>query len=205
MHPDPIQRLIEYFMRLPGIGPRQASRFAYTLLDEDKKTILGFRDALTDLENIVGRCEECYRGIERKNGSSLCLTCTNEVISSILVVEKDQDLENISKSGVWDGGYHVLGGTIAILNETSRVTDRIKGLYDRIKKRSGEHFPIEIVLATSATPEGDSTGLYIEKVLTPFTDARKISITRLGRGISTGAEIEYADQQTLNNAFKNRK
>ena len=66
MHPDPIQRLIEYFMRLPGVGPRQASRFAYTLLDEDKKAIRGFRDALADLETIVGRCEECYRGVERK-------------------------------------------------------------------------------------------------------------------------------------------
>ena len=205
MHPDPIQRLIEYFMRLPGIGPRQASRFAYTLLDEDKKAIRGFRDALADLETIVGRCEECYRGVERKNGSTLCNVCKNDELSSILVLEKDQDLENISKSGVWNGGYHVLGGTISILNEKSRVTDRIKGLYDRVARRSEKHAPLEIVLATSATPEGDSTSLYIERILAPFTEQKKTAITRLGRGISTGAEIEYTDPQTLKNAFNNRK
>ena len=99
----------------------------------------------------------------------------------------------------------MLSGTISVLNEKSRVTDRIKGLYDRVARRSEKHAPLEIVLATSATPEGDSTSLYIERILAPFTEQKKAAITRLGRGISTGAEIEYTDPQTLKNAFNNRK
>ncbi len=205
MHPDPIQKIIEYFMRLPGIGPRQASRFAYTLLDEDKRTIEGFGNALKDLEKHVGRCSECFRSITKKNGEEICAACSVESLTAILVVEKDQDLETIAKSGIWEGAYHVLGGTISLLNEKTRVTERIRTLYERLERRLKKKNSIEIVLATSATTEGDSTALYIERVLEPFTKEKKITLSRLGRGISTGTEMEYADPQTLKNAFKNRK
>jgi len=206
MHPDPINRLMEYFMRLPGIGPRQASRFAYTLLDEDTETLEKFGDTLKDLARTVGRCAECFRSIERTNDNILCQTCNTDAIATILVVEKDQDYETISKSGHWDGAYHVLGGAISLLNEKSRVTDRIRALFDRLARRvKTASKPIEVVLATSATTEGDATALYIERVLEPFIKAGKVTLTRLGRGISTGTEMEYADPQTLKNALKNRK
>ncbi len=206
MHPDSIKRLIDFFTRLPGIGPRQASRFAYTLLDEDPKVIEGFSEVLRDLARTVGRCEECFRGMERRADTTLCSTCTNDAIGAFLVVEKDQDYETISKSGLWEGAYHVLGGTISLLNEKSRVTERIRALYDRLARRTKTaEKPIEVVLATSATTEGDTTALYIERVLEPFLKDQKIIISRLGRGISTGTEMEYADPQTLKNALKNRK
>ncbi len=203
MHPNPIQRLIEFFMRLPGIGPRQASRFAYTLLDEDEKTLGELSQAILDLGKLVSRCQECFRSIDRKNGD-LCANCASTEIRAILVVEKDQDLETMLKAGVWQDAYHVLGGTISLLNEKSRVTDRIRALYDRVKQRS-EKNKLEIVLATSTTTEGDSTALYIERVLEPFIKNGKISLSRLGRGISTGSEIEYSDRETLKDALINRK
>ena len=193
-------------MRLPGIGPRQASRFAYTLLDEDTETLEKFGDTLKELARTVGRCTECFRGIEHTDGQTLCLVCKTNTISTILVVEKDQDHETVAKSGHWSGAYHVLGGTISLLNEKSRVTDRIRALFDRIARRTKDApKPIEIVLATSATTEGDATALYIERVLEPFVKGSKIIITRPARGISTGTEMEFADPQTLKNALMNRK
>lgn len=205
MHPDHIQKLINYFTRLPGIGPRQAARFAYALLDEDKKTIHGFSDALRALEQYAGRCEECFRSIEKKNNEMLCEQCKKVPLISILVVEKDQDVAAIAETGIWKHAYHILGGTISILNEKSRVTERIKTLYSRIEQRLTREPALEIVLATSATTEGDSTALYIERVLEPFIKNKKVTFTRLGRGISTGGEIEYTDLDTLSSALKNRK
>ena len=134
----------------------------------------------------------------------MCLTCRND-IHAILIIEKDQDLETISKTGIWQDAYHVLGGTISLLNEKTRVTDRIKSLYERLERRAKKDSPIEAVLATSATTEGDSTALYIERVLEPFIKDKRITLTHLGRGISTGTEMEYADPSTLKNALKNRK
>lgn len=204
MQPESIKRLIEYFTRLPGIGPRQASRFAFTLLDEDQRTIEGFADSLRELARSVSRCTECFRAIENGEGATLCLTCRND-IHAILIIEKDQDLETISKTGIWQDAYHVLGGTISLLNEKTRVTDRIKSLYERLDRRAKKDSSIEVVLATSATTEGDSTALYIERVLEPFIKDKRITLTHLGRGISTGTEMEYADPATLKNALKNRK
>ncbi len=205
MHPKAIQKLIEYFTRFPGIGPRQASRFAYTLLDEDARTIEGFAETLRELAASVSRCKECFRSIETQNGKNICNVCEQD-ITAILVVEKDQDLETIGKTGLWHEAYHVLGGTISLMNEKTRVTDRIRALYDRVKERSKTaQKQLEIVLATSTTTEGDATALYIERVLEPFINDKKISLTRLGRGVSQGTEMEYADPQTLKNALKNRK
>lgn len=191
-------------MRLPGIGPRQASRFAYTLLDEDEKTIEGFEKALARVRGTIARCGECFRSIER-NGKNLCTVCAQSTPKAILIIERDQDLETIAKTGLWPDAYHVLGGTISLLNEKSRVTERIRSLFERVEKGLKESSPIEVVLATSATTEGDSTALYIERVLEPFTKNKRIILTRLGRGISTGTEMEFADPQTLQNALKNRK
>lgn len=203
MHPEPIQRLIEFFMRLPGIGPRQASRFASTLLDEDSETLEAFGENLKRVAKEVTRCEDCFRSTKKNGDQSLCSRCSG-TIHAILVVEKDQDLETIEKSGIWHDAYHELGGTISLLNEKSRVTERIKALYDRVAKRTKEN-NLEIVLATSATTEGDATCLYIERVLEPFLKTKQVKITRLGRGISRGSELEFTDPETLKSALENRR
>ncbi|MDA1334631.1 MAG: toprim domain-containing protein [bacterium] len=206
MHPEPIKKLIEYFTRLPGIGPRQAARFAYTLLDEDEATIKGFGEALADIAGSIERCGECHRTIQKDlSENSKCETCRTDKMEALLVVEKDQDLETIAKSGTWNNGFHVLGGTVSLMNEKTRVTERIRSLHKRINERTKAHSPLEVVLATSTTTEGDATALYIERVLEPFLLNGKVKVTRLARGISTGTEMEFADPQTLTNAIKDRK
>lgn len=203
MQPEAVKKLIDFFMRLPGIGPRQASRFVSALLDEDHETVQAFSQALHELASSTSRCSECFQNIDSTKGTK-CAICQSPTISRILVIEKDQDLETIAKSGAWDGAYHVLGGTVAVLNEKSKATERIKALYHRAQNRAKTH-PLEIVLATSATTEGDATAMYIERVLEPLTKELPITISHLARGISTGTDMEFVDPQTLKNAIKNRK
>ena len=112
-----------------------------------------------------------------------------------MIVEKDVDLENIERTGSFDGKYFVIGGTVALTGENKEV--RLKELFEKAKKEN----PREIILATSATVEGENTNNYIRRILEPL----KIKITRLGRGLSTGSELEYIDSETISNALSNRK
>lgn len=204
MHPKAIKQLIHYFQRLPGVGPRQASRFAYALLDEPSETVRAIRDALKELTEETKRCPTCFRACEK---TSRCQWCNaSEGVSRILVVEKDQDAETVEKSGVWRNAYHITGGTISPLRDDPLLTHRLHGLHTRVASLAKTKKDIEIVLALSATANGEATQSYIEKILEPFLAPKgQVKITRLGRGLSTGAEIEYADPSTLSHALKNRK
>jgi len=123
-----------------------------------------------------------------------------------MVVEKDQDVETIEKSGVWRDSFHITGGTISPLREDPSLNRRLRGLYERVVSLSNDHKEIEIVMAFAATPNGEATERYLEKILDPFRAPKgPVKLTRLGRGLSTGAEIEYADHATLSHALKNRK
>ena len=114
----------------------------------------------------------------------------------IMLVEKDVDLENIERTDNFRGKYFVLGGLLSLAgNGTPEV--RLKQLFEKVQKEK----PAEIILATSATIEGENTNLYIERILEPL----KVKISRLGRGLSTGAELEYSDSETIENALKNRQ
>lgn len=204
MHPKAIQQLIHYFQRLPGVGPRQASRFAYALLDEPCETVGAITRALKALTEETGRCPTCFRARET---ISPCQSCNvPEKECRILVVEKDQDAETVEKSGVWRGTYHITGGTISPLREDAILTNRIRGLYERVASLAKIKKDIEIIMALSATANGEATQTYVEKILEPFLAPKgPVKLTRLGRGLSTGAEIEYADPSTLSHALKNRK
>ena len=112
-----------------------------------------------------------------------------------MLVEKDVDLENIERTGNFRGKYFVLGGLLSLSgNGTAEL--RLKPLFEKVQKEK----PAEMILATSATVEGENTNLYIERILEPL----KVKITRLGRGLSTGAELEYSDSETIENALRNR-
>ncbi|MBI3420528.1 MAG: recombination protein RecR [Candidatus Sungbacteria bacterium] len=204
MHPKAIKHLIHYFQRLPGVGPRQASRFTYSLLDEPRETVIAIAAALKALTEKTERCAMCFRARET---TSPCQSCNaSETERRILVVEKDQDAETVEKSGMWRGTYHIIGGTISPLREDTILTHRIRGLYERVASLARAKKSVEIVMALSATANGEATQAYIEKILEPFlTPKGQAKITRLGRGLSTGAEIEYADPNTLSHALKNRK
>jgi recombination protein RecR len=208
-----LNKLIELFLKFPGIGPRQAKRFAYFLAGEDEQFRKNLASLILEMKKEIKQCDSCYRFFskpgfdEKKPGfSNQCNICSslNRDKNLLMVVEKDVDLENIERAGVYNGRYFVLGGTIPLTlksNFNGQKSDfhnlRFEELFNKVKKES----PKEVILALSATVEGENTSRYIEKILEPL----KIKTTILGRGLSTGTELEYSDSETIKNALESRK
>ena len=202
-YPSRIRELIEALRTLPGIGPRQASRIAYAILEKDTEFTSRLASTLVALKGETSLCASCFRSIE-PHTSGRCDICRSGSRESahIMVVEKDSDLEAFESTGVFSGVYHVLGGGISALDKTSSERLRLKELFERVKRLVSENSTkVEITVATSNTLEGNQTATYIERILEPT----RASVTRLGRGLATGLEIEYADPLTLAEALKNRK
>lgn len=204
---DYLKKIALFFERFPGVGPRQAGRFAYSLLDEKEELLKEMSAALLALKSKVKRCAECFRAFDVNESNSkekeknVCFTCRVRSPAAILIVEKDTDLENVEKLGIYDGRFYVLGGVISPFNGgVDKI--RLHALYRLINNSPSLK---EIIVATSATSEGDATASYLEKILEEFTKAGKIKISRLGRGLSTGSYLEFSDRDTLKNALNNRK
>ncbi|MDP4008896.1 MAG: recombination mediator RecR [bacterium] len=200
MYPRLIQELIEVFSRFPGIGPRAGARFALYLTKVPGQEIDGLVSVLSRLKGEIGVCSFCFNlfdAKERDHGSQ-CAICRNPGRSTVFlcVVEKEEDVEAIEKSQVYKGRYFVLGGTVGTLRKKDIEKIRIKELADRVLKGTFQ----EIIIATNPTPEGEATALYVERSLEPLG----VLLTRLARGIPIGGEIEYADEETLRNAFSGR-
>ena len=204
---DPIQKLTEYFLKFPGIGRRQARRFVYHLLSKDQKYLSGFSDLIAEIKKDISECSSCHRFFSSKTPlGKLCDICkdTTTDTETIMVVEKDFDLENVRKSGAYSGRYFVLGGTLPFLDKNPNESIRAKALFDEVEKGGKAKILKEVVLALSANPEGEHTALYVKKILEPLAEKYQFKISVLGRGLSTGTELEYSDSDTLKNAFKNR-
>lgn len=201
--PDVIKKVIELLQGLPGIGPRQAERFAYALIDMKAEAPRALGEALIELSKGVTRCGVCMRVVE--SGTATCNTCARPLTSHIVVVEKDQDIDAFERSGIEGIGFHLLRGFILGGPDDAAVRDRIRALYGRIERTQKSHADtqIEITLAFAATPDGDMTAAYIAKILEPLARPT-LTITRLGRGLSTGSELEYADRDTIKHAFSSR-
>jgi recombination protein RecR len=185
-----LDKLIEYFLKFPGIGPRQAKRFAYFLAGQDKNFTDNLSRIILEVKEQVKQCPDCFRFFEGEK----CAICQglNRDKNVLMIVEKDADLENIERAGIYNGRYFVLGGVMPLNGGENNL--RFKELFDKAKNYK------EIILALSANVEGENTGRYIEKILEPL----KIKISKLGRGLSTGAELEYSDSETIKNALNNR-
>ncbi len=199
------EKLIEEFRRFPGIGPRQARRFVYHLLHQNTKDRVRLSELITELSREIKQCTFCLRFF--KNGSGeLCKTCASPETdkTTLLVVEKDTDLDSIEKMGIYHGRFFVLGGSIPVLDEKPAERIRARGLIACIESPAAADIK-EIVLAMSVNAEGENTRQYVEKILEPIAKKRKIKITTLGRGLSTGTELEYSDSDTLSHALKNRQ
>ncbi len=210
MYPKQIQKLIDLFSRFPGIGPRQAGRFAFFVLKEKNPYIGELRAALQEAEERIGICDTCFRMMERENGTiRSCEICADPRREAhlIAVVEKESDMRTMEQSGAYHGLYHVLGGVISPLDPDSPKTLRLRELYDRVEARLiAAQTPYEVILATNPTTEGDTTSRYIERILAPLQSTHAhLTISRLGRGLSLGSELEYVDEITLKNALTNRK
>jgi recombination protein RecR len=122
-----------------------------------------------------------------------------------MIVEKDVDLESIERSGIYTGKYFVLGGTVNLLDKEPDEKIRSREIYQTAEQEVASGTLREIVLALSATPDGEDTAAYMTRLLTPLIEAHGLTLSRFGRGLSTGSELEYADAETIKNAFQNRK
>lgn len=196
-----LSRLTELFTHFPGIGPRQAKRFVYYLLTRDTRTLSELSRLIEELKRVVHHCKRCQRFFANEK-RELCDICSdnNREQTVLMIVEKDVDFENIERTKLFEGLYFILGGSIPILEKEPEKRVRLKEL----KKRVEEQGLTEIILALSANPEGDNTAVYLTEFLQPLTSEKAIKLSRLGRGLSTGTELEYSDAETIRNALKNR-
>jgi len=197
---DSIERLQKLFERLPGIGPRQAGRFVQYLLRSSPALRRELAEAIRDLGGSVKQCPLCFRF--SASDSKICGICSNPVRdkSSLAVVATDADLAALERSGTYRGHYFVLGGTISLASEKMSGL-HITQLLDSLFKRAEEGLS-EIILAFPANPEGDATA---SRVRDDIAKVSNIKVTSLGRGLSTGSELEYADADTIAQALGNRK
>lgn len=206
---DTIDKLTEIFKEFPGIGERQARRFVYFLMYKNSSYTENLSKLVLELKKEVSQCKECYRYFLQKeniNKNKICDICTNPNInnSTILVIEKDSDLESMKKSRIYHGKYFILGGLVPIIEKNTKSRVRIEELISKIKKEVKTGLE-EIILAFSLSPQGDHTDSYIRGQIKNTCEENNIKISSLGRGLSTGTELEYSDNETLKNAIKNRQ
>lgn len=202
-----IQKLVELFSRFPGIGERQAKRFVYFLLVKDTPYVKQLVEEIIKLKKDTKSCTQCRRFFSGKDTDTKCTICRNTIRndSELMIVSSDIDLDNIERTGLYNGKYFVLGGTVPILEEYPQERIRIKHLQQIVSKLISEKKLSEIILALSATPEGENTADYIRASLKSQLEDSEIKVSVLGRGISTGTELEYSDSETIKNALENRK
>ena len=202
-----IDKLTELFIKFPGIGPRQAKRFVYFLLTRDNGFLIELANALKNLKSDSKICQSCSRFYSSSNyNSNLCGICSNKNRDTdvLMIVAKDADLINIERVGSYNGMYFVLGGFVSILEKTPEQKIRIEKLVSLIQSKIKSNDLKEVILALSLNPDGENTIDYVSERLKSILGDKNIKITTLGRGLSTGAELEYLDDNTFENAFKNR-
>mgnify|MGYP001619187467 FL=1 len=160
---------------------------------------------ILDLKKEVAQCKECFKFfILESKKEKLCDICANVNIdsSTLMIVEKDSDLESVKKSRVYHGKYFILGGLVPIVEKNTKSRVRIEELKQKISAKNGLK---EIILAFSLNPQGNHTDLYVREQIKDIAKKQNIKISSLGRGLSTGTELEYSDNDTLKNALKNRQ
>ena len=197
---DDLQLLLK---RLPGIGPRQARRFAYFLLSADSGYVYKLTSTLDQLRKEKSLCSFCKRLYFNSNNNKECATCTDSTrdLHKLLIIEKNSDFENFERSGVWNGKCFLILKNIGVTEDSpeSRLS------LERIIKQIEAGLVTEVVTALSVNPDGEYTSEYITKVLLPYVESHELTLSSLARGLSTGSEIEYADSETLRQALDNRK
>ncbi len=200
---DPLERLTTLFERFPGIGPRQAGRFVQFLLRSSPAIRRELIEALGGLGSGVHQCPECMR--YHAGSAKLCGICGNPQrdLAKLAIVATDTDLLALERSGTFRGKYFVIGGTVSLASEKGDGL-RIPELLESIPARTDAGLE-EMILAFPANPEGDATLIFVRENIAPVAAISNIKITSLGRGLSTGSELEYADPDTLKSAFESRR
>ena len=205
MLPKSLQKLIDSFAKLPGVGQKTAQRFAYFLLRSHRSLAQDIGQSLLHLKDELTLCEDCFMIAD----SQKCGICSNprRDTQTICVVEHVFDAEAIERSGEYHGVYHILHGRIAPLDNMTPEDLKIKELVTRIERAMraptyvDASLKIEIILATNPSSEGETTAFYIQRLLKPLG----VKLTRIATGIPVGADLEYADDVTLARAIKGRQ
>lgn len=190
-----LERLIDEFNRLPGIGRKSAARLAFHVLEMSEEQVESFVKALKEAKEVIRRCPKCGDFCEKE----LCDICSDELRdrATICVVEDSRDIVSFEKMGKYKGLYHVLNGKIAPLNGITPDKLNIKSLLERVAKDEIQ----EVILALNPDLEGETTCLYLTKLLKPFG----IKVTKIASGIPMGGNIEFADSATISRALDGRQ
>lgn len=190
-----LERLIDEFNKLPGIGRKSATRLAFHILDVNEDQVEKFVEALREVKKSIKRCAVCGDFCE----NDICNICSDELRdkSVICVVEDSRDIISFEKTDSYNGTYHVLNGKIAPLNGITPDRLNIKSLLERVAKDDIK----EVILALNPDLEGETTALYLTKLLKPFN----IKITKIASGIPIGGNIEFADTATISKALSGRR
>ena len=195
MYTKPLANLIDNFQKLPGIGPKSAQRLALFMIKLPKTEVDRFVDALLEAKRTIHCCSVCFN-MSENNPCEICSSDRRDK-STICVVEETKDLIAIERTNEYKGLYHVLQGLISPIDGIGAEDIRIKELL----KRAASDEVKEIILALSPSVEGETTSLYINKLLSPFG----IKVTRIAFGLPVGADLEFADEITLIRALEGRR
>ncbi len=195
--PEPVQKLIDGFSRLPGVGPKTASRLTFFLLRGSDDLAHDLSEALSNLKENTGFCEQCFN--ITTSDRKLCEICTHPERDQeiICVVEEPLDVLALERTGGFHGLYHVLDGVLSPIEGVGPEDLKIKELIERVKGTEIK----EIILATNPSMEGDATAMFV----LPQLESEGLKVTRLARGLPVGGDLEYADQNTLLRALAGRQ
>ena len=198
---DSIDKLIDIFKNFPTVGPRTAGRFVYYLIKLPKEKIDELTNAIQELKNKIKLCKLCFNPYEGE--TDICPICQNPSRNKNLlcIVEKETDLLSIENTKKYNGLYFILGGTLAMMRKEDIDNLRIEELKKRVKENNFS----ELIIALNPTPEGKATSLLVERTLKEIVPSPTFKITHLAKGIPVGGELEYADEETLENALEGRK
>ena len=193
MNEDVIEKLIEQFRTLPGVGFKTAQRYAFSIIEGKEERAKRFADAILDAKERIGFCKVCGNFTDRE----ICPICAHRNRKVICVVKEPKDVLAMEKVKTYDGVYHVLFGTISPLEHRGPNDIKIKELLARVNEDNVE----EVIMATNPDVEGDATAMYIAKLLRPLG----VKVTRIAQGVAMGSDLEYADEVTLSRALEGRR
>ncbi len=194
-YPEPIAKLIESYMKLPGIGNKTATRLAFYTIDMNEDDVTNFAKNLISARRDLHYCSVCGN-ITDEDPCEICRDTTRSQ-DMILVVEQPKDVMSMERMNDYHGLYHVLHGVLSPIEGKGPDDINIANLIKRLQKTPAK----EVIIATNATPEGEATAMYISRLIKPAG----IKVTRLAHGLSVGSDIEYADEMTLLKAVEGRK
>lgn len=194
-YPEPIARLMDSFMKLPGIGAKTAARLAFFCMDMREEDVLNFANSLISCKRDLRMCSVCGN-VTQEDPCEICADTTRDH-TKILVVEDARDVMSMERMKEYKGLYHVLHGVLSPMEGTGPDDINITSLITRLQNPEIQ----EVIIATNATAEGEATAMYLSRLIKPAG----IKVTRLAHGLAVGSDIEYADEMTLFRAIEGRR